>query len=234
MSEVSHDANVLDNVMVRLLDPTIPEDHTHLSTLLDDYTNITVQNENGTYSSEKTTRFVAWLKYQFKTHSTKDFAVSAKFVNDELINILVGCKLEINWGQTPNNIIGSLPYWYIPLAYFKNKSWNSPQRAVSELSDGLVRNFEKQGYYKIYMVKKAPFVLKRLTGVNSYTTRKNWEKITPGLDRYSTTIEKVFYTQEDIDDFKRFTAIGGILPPIIKKPIMLLALTLDPNTPFKV
>jgi hypothetical protein len=225
---------VQDNVIIRSLDSSDPKDHEHFSILLDDYANSSTKNENGTYPTEKISFFVTWLKEQFKTHAKKDFMVSAKFVNNELVNIIVGCKLEVKWGRSPKNISDAIPYWYMTLAYFKNKSWNSPQTAVAELTDGLVRNFEIQGYYKMYMIKKAPFVLKKLPEGNSYTTMKNWEKITPGLDRYNTTIEKIFYTQEDIDDFKKFSALSSILPPIIKKPIMLVAMTLDPNIPFKV
>jgi hypothetical protein len=225
--------SVLDNIMIRPLDSANSNDHYQLNILLEEYSNSSVQNENGTYPTEKISFFVSWLKTQFKIHSRKDFMISAKFVNNELVSILIGFKLEVIWGREPNNINDTLPYWYMALAYFKTKKWNSPQKAISELSDSLVRNFEQQGYYKLYMVKKAPAVLLTLDPT-IYTNKNNWLKLVPGLDRYSTTIEKIFYTQEDINNFKKFGAIGCMIPPVIKKPIMLFSLTLNTNTTFKV
>jgi hypothetical protein len=214
-------------ITIRPLNPELEEDHSQLSKLMEEYV------ESATKILNRADH-ATWLKKQFKEHKRKDFMISAKFEDDEIVSILVGYKLEVKWGRSTEHITDVFPYWYMGLLYFKNKQWRSPLYNISELSDILVRNFERQGYYKMYMVKKTPHIISSLEDANLYSKSENWLKLTPGLDRYTTTIEKIFNTQKDIDDFKRFTALSSIIPLSINKSVMLLSLTLNPNTPLKV
>ena len=221
-------------ITIRPLDSSNPDDHVQLEILLNDYIDTSTKTHNRTYNSKNAPGYANWLKEQFKHHVIEDFIIYGKFENNILYSIIVGYKLEVRWGKKTHEITNTLPYWCFGLVYFKNTEWNSPSARFGELTNGLVRNFEKQGYYKIYMVKKTPYKVHVLEDVTTYVKLESWLKLLPGLDRYSTTIEKIFFTQQDVDDFKKkFKAISSIIPPEINKSIMLLSFVLKPNTPFK-
>ena len=221
-------------IEIRPLDNSNPDDHVQLEFILNEYIRDSTSNINGTYGIDISPSYATWIIDQFRIHNPRDFIIYAKFENSIISRIIIGYKFEIGWGRKSEEIVDTLPYWCFGLLYFNKKEWRTPKSRLSELTSDLVRHFEKQGYYKIYMIKKTPHKIMELGDPNSYGNLDNWLSQMPGSDRYNTTIERIFYTQNDVDEFKkRFKAISSIVPKSINKSIMMVSFTLKPNLPFK-
>lgn len=218
--------------IIRQLDPSSEKDYAQFKDILDHHVKFGQEMNNRAYDPDGLPRVKEWMLEQFKIHSTNDFVVIGKFIDDVLMNIMVGYKFTVRWGRKPGDNLDALPYWIYGLVYFRDKHWMMPiHDSMSELSRPLSAVFERQNYYKIFLIKKAPNFLLNL-GVaeqHEYFQSDRWKKQFPGFTRYTTIVERLLKNNDDIQDFIKFSAFETIVPKKINKPIMLVSLTLKPN-----
>jgi hypothetical protein len=208
----------------RLLDNTNESDIAQLGFILDSFLETEKNKIQPVYVYEDSARFVQWIKISFLQQNKEDFVISARFYNSEIDQVYVAYKLEATWGKPV--IENVLPFWILGLMYFKNAEWKSPADQILNLEKLVLDHFEKQKYTTGHIVLKAPKGLLNLPSsmpTSTYITEV-LKKTLPGF-RYDFTVEHVFRTQEDIDNFK-FAAFKIILPKRIRKPVMLISLTL--------
>lgn len=211
--------------VIRLLNSSDLDDRHHLSEILSDYRRSEAEKTNQVYNANYLALFSDWIMSRFKVCHTDDFAVYGNFYNDELIQIMIGYKFETGWGYDyPKN---GTPYWYVGLAYFKDRAWRYPGVELINLGLCLGAHFEKQGYYKFYTVKKMPGKIQNYEQLRRYIDSEAFKK-TYQVVRYNVNVEKIFRSTDDIKNF-RFASWSVLLPRSISRPVMLLEFTLDPT-----
>lgn len=209
----------------RLLDPEIEGDIDALESILESYKQDELNQANPVYDVEYLVKFSNWLLNNFKTINNDDFVIAANFHEGELIQIMVGYKFEIGWGQYEAH--NGNPYWYVGLAYFKDKRWRPSGSHIINLGLVLGAHFERQGYYKFYTVRKMPPRLKSYDQIRKYLDSEPFKE-SYKIVRYNSDVEKVFYTNTDLENFT-FSSFKVLLPRKIYRPVMLLSFTLDPT-----
>lgn len=208
----------------KLLDPNDLADVEHFNQILIQYVEHESIAPNPIYLYEHMIRFSNWLRKQFLDVSTKDFVVSARFTDGEIDEIMVGYKIEIAWYRTKAEDV--LPYWVVGLWYKKQGSWKSPYNEFFSIEKLMLEHFEKQEYTKGFLVIKAP---KKVLRIKESSQAKDYvlnvfPQTIPAV-KYDFMIEKIFTSQEDLDNYK-FTALKPILPRCFIRPVMLMSLDL--------
>lgn len=208
----------------KLLDPNDIVDVEHFNQILIQY----VENEsiapNPIYLYEDMIRFADWLRQQFLDVSPKDFVVSARFTNEQLDEIMVGYKIEISWYRTKAEDV--LPYWVVGLWYKKQSSWKSPHDDFFSIEKLMLEQFEGQQYTKGFIVIKAPKKALRITdSVQAKDYALNVFSQTIPAVKYDFMIEKIFTSQQDLDNYK-FKALKPLIPKHFIRPVMLMSLDL--------
>lgn len=221
--------------MIRVLDPNIPEDATHLQIILDKYLADESAKVNPVYILDDLKVLVSWLKQKFISVPSSDFIVSARFTDDTIDQIMIGYKIEIAWEKPKAE--DTFPYWVLGLWYKADASWKSPYDDIHSIEKLMLEHFEKQKFTKGYFIVRAPNKVVKMTDsvqIKDYALNV-FSQTVPAL-KYDFMIEKIFANQSAIDNYK-FRALKAIVPRHCLKPIMLMSLDLhhahriahDPN-----
>ena len=208
----------------KLLDPTDLDDVEHFNQILIQYVEHESISPNPIYFYEDIKRFADWLRQLFLELSPKDFVVSARFSDGEIDEIMVGYKIEIAWHRKKAEDV--LPYWVVGLWYKKHSSWKSPYDDFFSIEKLMLEQFEGQQYTKGFIVVKAPKKVLRITEssqAKDYALNVFSQTI-PAV-KYDFIIEKIFTSQQDIDNYK-FKAFKNIIPKRYVRPVMLMSLDL--------
>ena len=214
---------------LRMLDKDNADDVQQLAEVLQEYSETEEGKVNQVYVAGNLFKFSNWITEQFKTRHTNDFIIYGSFHNKKLMQIMVAYKFEVAWGNA--FIMNNNPYWYVGLAYFRDRCWRNPGIELINLGLCLGAHFEKQGYHKFYTVKKMPRYIKTNEDLIKYISNSAFKE-TYQVVRYNVSVEKVFKTQEELSNF-RFNYWSTILPRGISRPVMLLEFTLDPMIDIK-
>ena len=210
---------------IRMLSSTNVDDVAQLSDILEDYNKSEQEKLGQVYVASNLGLFSKWIFDKFKKSHYADFVIFGSFHNNELIQIMVAYKFDLAWGY--DYALNNLPYWYVGLAYFKDRAWRNPGVELINLGLCLGAHFEKQGYYKFYTTKKMPNRIVNNDQLQQYINSPAFKK-TYQVERYSVKVEKIFRTDDDRKKF-RFAHWQSVLPRGISRPIMLLEFTLDPT-----
>jgi len=208
----------------KLLDSKNLDDVEHFNQILIQYVEHESISPNPIYFYEDIKRFADWLRQLFLDVSPKDFVVSARFTEGEIDEIMVGYKIEIAWYRTKAEDV--LPYWVVGLWYKKHSFWKSPYNDFFSIEKLMLEQFESQQYTKGFIVIKAPRKALRITEssqAKDYALNV-FSKTIPAV-KYDFIIEKIFTSQQDIDNFK-FKALKPIIPKRFIRPVMLMSLDL--------
>ena len=208
----------------KLLDPTRLDDIESLDKILIQYVEHESISHNPIYYYEDITKFADWLRQLFLEISPKDFVVSARFTDGQIDEIMIGYKIEIAWHRKKAEDV--LPYWVVGLWYKKHSFWKSPYNEFFSIEKLMLEHFEKQQYTKGFIVIKAPKKALRITEsaqAKDYALNV-FSKTIPAV-KYDFIIEKIFTSQEDIDNYK-FKAFKNIIPKRFIRPVMLMSLDL--------
>ena len=210
---------------IRMLDPKRTGDLEHLIEILESYKENELNQVNPVYALEYLIKFSDWIIDRFTNVNTTDFVIFGSFYNDELIQIMVAYKFETGWGD--EIALNGTPYWYVGLAYFKDRAWRYPGVELINLGLCLGAHFERQGFYKFYTVKKMPERIKTYEQLKKYIDSAAFKK-TYQVVRYHVDVDKIFYNNTELENY-RFSTVKALLPRRISRPIMLLEFTLDPT-----
>lgn len=210
---------------IRMLTYSNQDDCKQFAEILEDYVRTETEKINQVYVVDHLKKFANWIYDQFLKQYPEDFVVYGSFNDGELIQIMVAYKFEVAWGF--EFIMNNCPYWYVGLAYFKDKAWRNPGAELINLGLCLGKHFERQGYYKFYTVKKMPRGIRNYEDMERYINSSAFKE-TYQVARYKVGVEKVFRTTEEITNF-RYNHWSPILPRGISRPVMLLEFTLDPT-----
>lgn len=210
---------------VKLLDKDNPKDLNDLKLILKHYVKDELEQNNPVYVAEYLEKFSQWILNRFQRCAKSNFVVAANYYDDELVQIMIGYTFDIAWGN--DLALDTTPYWYVGLAYFKDKHWRNPGKEIIDLGLALGAHFERKGYYKFYTVKKMPNRIKTYEDLQKYINSPAY-KTTFQVKRYHPKVEKIFRTTDDLTAF-RFIHWSVILPRGITRPIMLIEYTLDPT-----
>lgn len=208
----------------RLLNNTNSDDIVQLNAILDSFLETEKNKVQPIYVYEDSVRFISWVKSAFIEKNVQDFVVAARFHNTEIDQVYVAYKLETSWNRPVVSDV--LPYWTLGLMYFKSTSWESPADKILNIETMVIDHFEQQKYSTGLILLKAPKGLLNLTDSSEINTYIDTvlKKTLPAY-RYDYTIENVFRTQSDIDNYK-FSAFKAILPKRILKPAVLISFKL--------
>ena len=208
----------------KLLDPNDLADVEHFNQILIQYVEHESISPNPIYYYEDIKKFADWLRQLFLDVSPKDFVVSARFTDGEIDEIMVGYKIEIAWYRTKAEDV--LPYWVVGLWYKKHSSWKSPYDDFFSIEKLMLEQFEGQKYTKGFIVIKAPKKALRITdSAQAKDYALNVFSQTIPAVKYDFIIEKIFTSQQDLDNFK-FKALKPIIPKRFIRPVMLMSLDL--------
>jgi hypothetical protein len=208
----------------KLLDPNDLADVEHFNQILIQYVEHESIAPNPIYYYEDIKKFADWLRQLFLEVSPKDFVVSARFTDGQIDEIMVGYKIEIAWHRKKAEDV--LPYWVVGLWYKTSSSWKSPHDDFFSIEKLMLEQFEGQQYTKGFIVIKAT---KKALRITESSHAKDYalnifSKTIPAV-KYDFIIEKIFNSQEDIDNYK-FKAFKNIIPKRFIRPVMLMSLDL--------
>lgn len=195
--------------------------------ILDEYCCFQKNNLNPVMFYEDQKVYCEWLKDEFLKRDTKDFIAVGLYEEDQLIQIMIGYKIEVAWCK--EIIEDTLPFYVIGLTYFRDHSWRIPGSKIVDLDEIITTHFEQQEFTKGFMTIKASNFLKKITsGVNlTDYINTNFTK-TFKQNRHYFYVEKIFREQKDLDSY-RFRALKALLPKRIKRPIVLLSFDVKPE-----
>lgn len=209
----------------KLLDPINLDDIESLNKILIQYVEHEAISPNPIYYYEDIKRFADWLRQLFLEISPKDFVVSARFNDGQIDEIIIGYKIEIAWHRKKAEDV--LPYWVVGLWYKTSSSWKSPHNDFFSIEKLMLEQFEGQQYTKGFIVIKAT---KKALRITESSHAKDYalnifSKTIPAV-KHDFIIEKIFTSQEDIDNYK-FKAFKNIIPKRFIRPVMLMSFDLD-------
>lgn len=209
----------------KLLDPTDLDDVEHFNQILIQYVERESIAPNPIYYYEDIKKFADWLRQLFLDVSPKDFVVSARFNDGQIDEIMIGYKIEIAWYRKKTEDV--LPYYVVGLWYKTSSSWKSPHDDFFSIEKLMLEQFESQQYTKGFIVIKAP---KKALRITESSQAKDYalnvfSKTIPAV-KHDFIIEKIFTSQEDIDNYK-FKAFKNIIPKRFIRPVMLMSFDLD-------
>ena len=209
----------------KLLDPTDLTDVEQFNQILNQYVEHESISPNPIYFYEDIKRFTNWLRQLFLEISPKDFVVSARFNDGQIDEIMIGYKIEIAWYRKKTEDV--LPYYVVGLWYKTSSSWKSPHDDFFSIEKLMLEQFESQQYTKGFIVIKAP---KKALRITESSQAKDYalnvfSKTIPAV-KHDFIIEKIFTSQEDIDNYK-FKAFKNIIPKRFIRPVMLMSFDLD-------
>jgi len=208
---------------LRFLNKNNKTDVDNLQVLLHEYCNTQEHKVNPTVSVDSSKRYCEWLLAEFLKRDQKDFIVSARFDNNVITQIMIAYKLEVAWHR--EIIEDVLPFWYIGLLYFKDIQWRGPADDILTIEKLATDHFEAQKYNRGFMTIKCPTGLVNDDRDITKYIDKVFTRTIPAL-RHRFCIERVFKTQQDIDNYK-FKAFKPLIPPKIEKPVVLLSFELN-------
>ena len=209
----------------KLLDPTDLTDVEQFNQILNQYVEHESISPNPIYFYEDIKRFTNWLRQLLLEISPKDFVVSARFNYVQIYEIMIGYKIEIAWYRKKTEDV--LPYYVVGLWYKTSSSWKSPHDDFFSIEKLMLEQFESQQYTKGFIVIKAP---KKALRITESSQAKDYalnvfSKTIPAV-KHDFIIEKIFTSQEDIDNYK-FKAFKNIIPKRFIRPVMLMSFDLD-------
>jgi hypothetical protein len=208
----------------KLLDPKNIADVEHFNQMLIQYVEHESIAPNPIYFYEDMVKYADWIRQQFLIVHPKDFVVSARFTDGQIDEIMVGYKIEIAWYRPHAENV--LPYWVLGLWYKKQSSWKSPYNDFFSIEKLMLEQFESQQYTKGFIVIKAPKKALRITdSAQAKDYALNVFSQTIPAVKYDFLIEKIFTSQQDLDNYK-FKALKPLIPKRFIRPVMLMSLDL--------
>ena len=208
----------------RILDSSNKIDIDQFENIISEYAEFQKDKPNPLYFYDDMFNYTVWLRKQFKHRNPKDFIVAGLFDGNNLIQIMVGYKIEISWHKP--KIEDNFPFYVVGTVFFKNSYWKVPQEDISNLDELITDHFEKQGYTDGFMVIKAPsFIRKTTDGEQIDEFMKTVFTKTFKDTKHNYFVEHIFRTNDDLDEYK-FKAIKSILPSKIKRPLILVSFKL--------
>jgi hypothetical protein len=211
----------------RILNNLISTDVLQFSELLNEYTELQKDSSNPIYFYEDMQSYATWLKHQFENRNVKDFVVAGIFDDEQLIQIMVGYKIEVAWHKPV--VEDTMPYYAIGLTYFKQRCWRVPEKDISNLDKIISKHFEDQGFTTGFITIKAPaYIIKTSNPVDINRYIDSVFIKTFGNNTHNFFVERVFRTNDELQAYK-FRAFKALLPRRIKRPIVLLSFELSPE-----
>lgn len=165
---------------------------------------------------ELTENQISFLRTQYYSSTTDDYAIAAAIKNNEVIGFQIGCKLHIMYERsTP-----IFPYWYVLAHAHKNFNQNA-KILISSLIQKLTNHFEQQKYYTFYVLVRLPFNMTITNNIDDYLDNI-YQKNYP-VTRYRRYIEQVCYDNESLKKIcKLYQGYYRLFPLSISRPIVLL------------
>jgi len=199
----------------RILDPSSLDDKLQFQNVLKHF----LDSESNYFPKEDNREKYIYFKNNFDFLHQKNFIVSGKFENGNLIKFLI-CQSLDSKIQREN----LLPFWVFDLLYSIEKKWNlHSAEDIDILTKLCAEHFYKQGYTKGYQFVRFPM---RLLHSSNFEDSLNIYLLQtyPGIT-LNPQLEQIFLTQKDIENYK-FSIIKRMLPRTISRPFMLVSWSL--------
>jgi hypothetical protein len=205
--------------MIRLLDPSSPEDINLFRAALDEV----AKHEHPVYYREG---LIKGFEYYVKLFSTiesnpaKQMYVSAEIINGQIVRMVATCTMEKLWTLTDNSKGPShyfaLLFWYTAPGYTKtNYLDNEAGRLAFD-------KFIDQGMHSYLAVMQGP---KTARGLKYYN-----EKMFKGAQRIYVFIDKYIDSQEKLEELRNtHTGFRPLLPLYYKNPVVMYTGVIKPE-----
>lgn len=212
----------------RFLDPFNSKDQKHFELILDHYLEFEKNRQIKLYDYESVVKMVTWFKAAFNQFSQKDFVVCSKFENNEISKILIVYKLKLIFSDNTHFVSDNiLPYTSLALMYHKDKKWSNPKEDTNILSKLACDHFEAQGITKMLQILRLSRKILKTPNIEDFLNQEFIETFDSG-NRYFLTLEALFFSQQDLDQY-RSSLFRGLVPLNIQKPVMIVSWNLKPK-----